>query len=638
MTSPSKKPGALGKTLGIAARILLLAAVAHAAQAQPQTVKIPEADEGVAVLGPRHRQQLKQSQQFRVFHDFQLENRQETSGIEFRHRVVDDAGKTYKPVHYDHGNSVSVADVDGDGFYDVYFTTQIGANELWRNRGDGTFENITETAGIAVADRISVAASFADTDNDGDPDLYVTTVRMGNLFFENQGEGRFIDRTQASGLTHVGHSSGAMFFDYNLDGLVDLYLTNVGSYTLEERGRGDAWVGRTDAFYGHLHEERTEHSLLFENQGKNVFVDVTEARSLIDSSWSGDASFADLNGDLYPDLYVPDMQGDDNYFENQAGKKFVDRTEELFPRTPWGTMGIHFFDFDNDADLDLMLTDMHSDMSQDIGPTHERAKSSMIWPDDFLQGGENNIFGNALFENLGDGSFGEISDKVQTENYWPWGLSVGDLNADGWLDVFITSSMNYPFRYGINSVLLNEDGKIFRHSEFLLGVEPRPEAKAPWFDLDCSGADSEHQDCEGRDGKITVHANLGSRSSVFFDLDRDGDLDIITNEFNSLPQVLMSNLSERKKLRTLEVVLRGSASNRDGLGATVTVYAGDQRQVRYYNGKSGYLSQSSLPLYFGLGEAERIERIEVKWPSGATQTVRENLVIGSRITIQEPAQ
>jgi hypothetical protein len=122
-------------------------------------------------------------------------------------------------------------------------------------------------------------------------------------------------------------------------------------------------------------------------------------------------------------------------------------------------MGVKFFDYDNDGRLDLFVTDMHSDMSEEAGPDGEKAKSHMTWPESYLQGGANNIWGNAAYHNLGGGKFEEISDRLGFENYWPWGFSVGDVNADGWDDVFITSGMGFPFRYGINSMLLNDRGQ-----------------------------------------------------------------------------------------------------------------------------------------------------------------------------------
>ena len=615
-----------------------LAAARPAPARGPARVLFPDPDAGVLSLAERRKAQLAAVGEFKVFYDFHFTDRVKESGVTFVHRIVDDAGKTYKAVHYDHGNGIAAADVDGDGLPDIYFVNQVGGNELWKNLGNGRFRNITKEAGVALADRISVAASFADTDNDGDEDLFVTTVRGGNVLFENDGHGHFKDISKEAGVDYTGHSSGAVFFDYDNDGLLDLFVCNVGRYTNDEKGRGGAYVGLTDAFSGHLHPDRSEASILYKNMGHNRFKDVS-AQVLQHTAWTGDASFADLNGDGFPDLYVLNMQGDNRYYENVEGEKFVDKTDQFFPKTPWGAMGIKFFDYDNDGRPDLLITDMHSDMSEEIGPDREKLKSRMQWPDAFLQGGANNIFGNALYHNLGGGKFEEVSDRMGVENYWPWGPSVGDLNADGWDDIFIASSMDFPFRYGINSLLLNNRGEKFLDSEFLLGVEPRRGGRThtAWFDLDCSSEkDAERPPCRGKTGKITVMATLGSRSALLMDIDGDGDLDIVTNEFNAEPQVLVSDLALKKKIRYLKVRLVGAASNRDGLGATVRVRAGGRLFTKWNDGKSGYLSQSAIPLYFGLGDAAAIEGVEVDWPSGRKQVVSGGWQMNSTLRITEP--
>ena len=593
---------------------------------------------GVETLAARKKAQEQAAREWKVFHDFHFSDRLAESGITFVNRVTEDSALYYKPNHYDHGTGIAVADVDGDGLPDIYFVNQLGGNELWKNLGGGKFRNITKTAGVGLADRVSVTASFADIDNDGDQDLYVTTVRGGNVLFENDGKGHFKDISKASGLDYVGHSSGAVFFDYDNDGLLDLFLANVGKYTTEERGPGGYFIGFPDAFTGHLKPERTEKSLLFHNVGHNHFADVTEEVAFPYTGWSGDATFTDFDGDGFPDLYVLNMQGDNHYLENQKGKRFVDKTEEHFPKTPWGAMGIKFFDYDNDGKMDLLITDMHSDMSEHIGPEREKLKSRMQWSDEFLQGGANIIFGNAFWHNLGNGRFEEISDDIGVENYWPWGPSVGDLNADGFDDIFIAASMCFPFRYGVNSVLLNEGGKRFVDSEFVLGVEPRKGGKTHvlWFDLDCAIEGDTRRACKGETGKIAVMGARGTRSAVLFDLDGDGDLDIVTSEFNTAPQVLVSDLAQRKQIHFLQVTLQGSVSNRNGLGATVKVEAGGAVFTKYNDGKSGYLSQSVLPLYFGLGNATKVDRIEVLWPSGKKSVLDTGIELNRTTSISEP--
>jgi hypothetical protein len=583
--------------------------------------------------------QVKALAALSVFHDFQFTDRLAESGITYKNRIVDDAGKTYKAAHYDHGTGVAIADVDGDGLSDIYFVSQVGGNQLWKNAGGGKFVDITASAGVAVADKVGVSASFADIDNDGDPDLYVTTVRGGNMLFENDGHGRFRDITAASGLNYVGHSSGAVFFDYDRDGRLDLFLVNVGKYTTETTA-GDGYkyyVAFEDAFSGHLKPERAERSILYHNEGGNRFVDVSQRTGLMDLSWSGDASAVDVNEDGWLDLYVLNMLGNDEYYENVGGKRFVKKSRQVFPRTSWGAMGIKVFDVNNDGRLDIFITDMHSDMSATIDPDREKQKSTMEWPVSFRGDGKMSIWGNSLFVKEGPDKFREASDEMGVENYCPWGPSVGDLNADGYDDAFIASGMNFPERYMVNSLKLNDGGRRFVDAEFVLGIEPRRGGVAtPWFLLDASGKDKNHPGAVRATGLVEVWGARGTRSSAIFDVDGDGDLDIVTNEFNAAPMVLLSNLSEKTRLHYLEVKLTGTTSNRDGLGAVVKVVAGAASYTKVLDGNSGYLSHSVYPLYFGLGASEAVDSIEVLWPSGKKQTVPAPIKMNSRLDIREP--
>jgi hypothetical protein len=611
-----------------------------AAPAAPE-IRYPPEDTS-ALLAARKQQQLKTVDQFQVFYQFQFEDKRGQSGITFVNHIVDDAARNYVPAHYDHGTGIAVADVDGDGLYDIYFVGQTGGNQLWKNLGGGKFKNITEEAGVGMPGRISVAAAFADIDNDGDPDLFVTTVRGGNVLFENDGHGHFRDITREAGIEGAAHSSGAFFFDYDHDGLLDLYVCNIGKYTSDRKGSQGQYIALPDAFFGHMFPERYEFPVLYRNLGHNRFKDVTAETGLKPIAWSGDATFTDLNGDGWPQVYVLNMQGANHFFENHGGK-FSEQTSRYFPKTPWGAMGVKFFDYDNDGRMDLFVTDMHSDMWSDARPQDEKKKAPKPLSEDHLMGPTSSfIFGNALYHNLGAGKFEEVSDRMGVETYWPWGPSVGDFNADGWDDIFIPSGMNFPYRYGINSLMLNNRGQNFLDAEFLLGIEPRRGGRThtPWFDLDCSklpaDAEKHFQDpCKGQTGTITVMSALASRSAVVFDLDNDGDLDIVTNDFNSAPQVLLSNLSERRRIHWLKVKLIGTSSNRDGLGATVRVTSGGRTLTKYHDGKSGYLSQSSLPLYFGLGDAQKVDRVEIDWPSGRKQVITQNLRVNEVLKITE---
>jgi len=543
--------------------------------------------------------------------DFHFEYATNRSGIGFEHGSTPDSGKLYKPNHYDHGSGVAVADVNGDGYLDVYFANQIGPNELWVNRGDGTFKNST-TPSLSLSDRVSSGVSFGDMNNDGAPDLYVTTIRGGNELFVNMG-GELVRRTDEAGVGYTGHSSASVFFDYNNDGYLDLFVVNVGNFTTEKRGEGGYYIGHDLSFDNHMNPEMSEQSILYENQGGGTFVDVSEEVSLTNRDWSGDATPTYFKENDRPGLYVLNMQGDDSYYVNGKGG-FTEHTKDTFGDTPWGAMGVKTFDYDNDAGLELYLTDMHSDMHDSrvggIPLEKEREKLPERYRDDaFYEDTEDNVFGNAFYEDRGDG-FDEVSEGLNLENLWPWGLSAGDVNADGYTDVFVTASMNYQFRYIPSYLMMNDHGDRFYHAEFSSGIEPRRNNKThkEWFSVERDG------------GEVTAMGPLGSRSSVVFDMDNDGDLDILTNEFNSRPRVLENHLSEKEYLK---VDLVGKKSNRDGLGARVVVHTEGEEYTKYNDGQSGYLSQSSKPLYFGLDE-ESAERVVVDWPSGETTDIRVN--------------
>jgi enediyne biosynthesis protein E4 len=207
------------------------------------------------------------------------------------------------------------------------------------------------------------------------------------------------------------------------------------------------------------------------------------------------------------------------------------------------------------------------------------------------------------------------------------------VNADGYEDVLVTAGMGYPLRYAINSLLLNENGQRFVDSEWVLGVEPRPRLEKEFFTLDCSGEDKKNPLCQGKTGLVTVMGSTSSRSAALIDLDDDGDLDIVLNEWSDHPRVLLSNLTEKKPIHYVKIKL----------SATVKVHLQIENQnpiskvvsSHYHDGKSGYLSQSSVPLYFGLSGAKQIDRIEVIWPSGKKQILTENIPLNTLLTITE---
>ncbi len=599
-------------------------------------------------LEARRTAQIGKSKSYEVFKDFSFKDELLKSNISFKHAITPDCAKLYKAAHYDHGTGVTIADVDKDGLYDIYFVSQINQGELWKNLGNGKFKDITTEAGLNISGKkVYVSASFGDIDNDGDADLYITTVKDGNVLFENNGNGTFKNISATSGTDLKAHSSGSIFFDYNKDGLLDIFVTNVGEYTTDRIGVFNVddkdyryYVAKEDAFYRHVKPEEAEQSILFKNLGSNKFQDVTSEVGLQNKSWSGDAIFVDVNDDGYDDIYLPNMQGADLYFENQKGERFVEKSKSIFPNTSWGAMSVKAFDYNNNGKQDMYITDMHSDMiaPESNGYDEEKIKKKSPMPESFLLTKGQSIFGNSFFKKTGPNKFEEVSDKLNLENFWPWGFSTGDINADGFEDLFIARSMNYPYRYQTNSLMLNNKGEGFLESEYILGVEPRREGRyaQPWYNLDCDGADKDHKECKDRSGQLTIWGSLGTRCSAIFDLDNDGDLDMVTNEFNDVPMVLISNLTEvHNELSFLKIKLIGTKSNRSGIGAKVILKAGKNTYTKIMDGKLGYLSQSDYPLYFGLGDAKKVDSIEVIWPSGVKQKIVDGIELKKEVEIKE---
>lgn len=545
------------------------------------------------------------------------------SGIDFRMGFLpNEQGETFHVNLYDHGCGVAVADYDGDGHDDLLLLNQLGGNALFHNRGDGTFDNVTEQAGpVALADRICVGAAFGDYDNDGDQDLYITSVRGGNVLLENVGEGHFRDVTNEAGVACVAHSQTPAFFDYDNDGDLDLFVSNTARWTTNEyddlshhyRGAEDLWSRVYDV------RER-EPNRLFRNEGDGVFTDVTDESGLSGKGWTGDVAAFDYDEDGNLDLFVTNMFGMSQLYRNDGQGHFDDVTLDTLGHTSFGAIGSKAFDFNNDGRLDLLIADMHSDMwmehdeHQAIEPRrkyqHRAGPKADINPD--VVGKEQAVadrlgvdfgevvFGNTLFRNEGGGRFTEVSDSAVIETFWPWGVATGDFDNDGNVDVYLPSGMGYPYFYWPSALMMNNGDETFTDRAEDEGIEPPP------------GGQFLPDKIAGK------NASRSSRCAATADFDGDGRLDLVVNNFNDRPYYFRNQFAPRE---WVAFRLRGTQSNRDAVGAVVKLYRGRDVLVRQVHCTGGYLSQSSKTLHFGLGDARRIDRVEIRWPSGARQTL-----------------
>ena len=283
---------------------------------------------------------------------------------------------------------------------------------------------------------------------------------------------KFEDVTAKAKLTHVGHSQSAVFFDYDNDGKVDLFLTNTSSWTSNKFDTHSRyWLGNGD--FASIMLSPKEHNVMYRNNGDGTFTDVTEKVGLKGRGWAGDAVAFDYNGDGKMDLFVGCMFGRSQLYRNDGGK-FTDVTLSVLKRTPWGAIGTKTFDSRNLGRFDLFVVDMHSDMWMGLDRNHRSLSDARdyqnskfapplrapgnLGPQEIAEEREliqkmdtrpeEVFFGNAFYRNEGGGKFVEVSEKVGLETFWPWGIADGDFDNDGWVEMFPAR------RYGLPILLL----------------------------------------------------------------------------------------------------------------------------------------------------------------------------------------
>lgn len=504
------------------------------------------------------------------------------------------------------GAGVALIDYDNDGWLDALVLSgtrleegtreaeTVGpdspSNRLYRNRRDGTFEDVTDAAGLR---RTGWASSVCagDYDNDGWTDLFITSYGQ-NVLYRNTGHGRFTDETRKAGLLAGPRwGSGCTFVDYDRDGRADLFIANYLRFDLA--GASEPGAGANCQWKGvpvncGPKGLPSDTNLLYRNRGDGTFADVSVASGVarVERRYPMTALAADLDGDGWTDLYVAcDSTAAILYHNNHDGT-FTDVALESGAAYGEGGnaqagMGLAAGDFDADGRLDLLKTHFADDVP-------------------------------SLYRNLGKGLFEDaaVAAGLGVENrYVEWGAGLPDLDNDGRQD------------------LLYVTGNVYPEIERLLPHYPH---RGPRVVFRNAGA-GVFENVTDRSGEARVPHS--SRGAAFGDIDNDGDLDVLIMNMNEAPSLLRNDYAGGN--RWLSLRLEGTRSNRSAIGATVVVTSGGKRQAQVVTSQSSYYSHDDFRLHFGLGQRDKADRVEITWPDGRID-VRTNVAAGRQVSVVEP--
>jgi len=497
------------------------------------------------------------------------------AGIQFRHNSGAYGGKLLPETL---GAGCAFLDYDGDGWQDILLVNGMdwpahkrarSTLKLYRNNRNGTFSDVTRSAGLDV-EMYGMGVAVGDYDNDGFPDILVTCVGQ-NILFKNTGKGTFRDVTKASGLGgRQAFSTSALWFDFDRDGLLDLFVCNYVKWSPEH----DVFCSLDGKNKSYCTPEayRGETCWLFHNLGNGKFEDVTPTSGIFDSSSKSlGVALLDYDQDGWPDLLVANDTQPNKLYRNQRNGTFKDVAVEAgiafsAEGKARAGMGVDVADFANSGTPGIAITNFDNEM---IGL--------------YRASGGGNYVDVATASGVGFAS----KDKLG------FGCLFLDADLDGALDLAVVNGH-------IDDTVRNVRG---------VGYAQPPQ-------LFLNDGQGKFRDIAGEVGVGFAQPKVG-RGLAYGDFDRDGDLDLLVTTNNG-PAYLYRNdqLTGNKSVR---IRLNGTKSNRDAIGARVRIFHGDTSQTRLVKGGSSYLSQSELPLTFGLGKRDRIDRLVIDWPNGTTE-------------------
>ncbi len=509
---------------------------------------------------------------------FRLTDVTASSGVQFRHNAGGYGGKLLPETL---GAGCAFIDYDADGWPDILLVNGMdwpghkrrpSTLALYRNNRNGTFTDVTRSAGLDL-EMYGMGVAVGDFNNDGFPDVLVTCVGQNRLF-RNTGKGTFVDVTRASGLGgRTGFSTSALWFDYDRDGLLDLFVCNYVKWTAEH----DVFCSLDGKQKSYCTPEayRGETCWLFHNRGNGTFEDVTATSGVFDSS-SKSLGVTMIDQDGWPDLFVANDTQPNKLYRNLRNGKFRDVAVEAglafsTEGKARAGMGADAADFDNSGFAGLVVTNFDNEM---VG----------------------------LYRSSGRGLYEDVALKagigVPSRSTLGFGCGFLDVDLDGRLDLLVVNGH-------IDETVRNIRGNV--------GYAQPPH-------LFLNRGNGTFRDAAADAGPEFARPRVG-RGLAFGDFDRDGDVDVLMTA-NNAPAVLFRN-DQLAGNRSLRFHLVGTKSNRDAIGATVRIFHDGISQSRLVKTGSSYLSQSELPVTFGVGKRDRVARVVIAWPSGRTEEFKD---------------
>ncbi|MBS1950957.1 MAG: hypothetical protein OJF59_000031 [Cytophagales bacterium] len=531
----------------------------------------------------------------------------------------------FKYMYFYNGAGVGAGDFDNDGLIDLYFSANQSPNKLYRNKGKFQFEDITNLSGIDSGKGWTTGVSVVDINHDGWLDIYVCRVSgvesLGgaNQLWVNQGlqngTPHFVDEAEKYGLNFSGNSTQAAFFDYDLDGDLDMFLLN---HAIDQNGT----FAPRFRFAGTYHEKSGDR--LYRNDG-NTFTDVTHKSGINSSAISFGLGLVvtDINMDGWPDLYVGnDFHENDYLYINQKNGTFKDETSTQLMHTSMYTMGVDAGDFNNDGLIDLV--------SMDMLPSDPYMIRRSLGEDDYdiyyqkiRSGYDYQYTRNNLQLNRGNGMFSEIGTFAGIHSTdWSWSALWLDFDNDGWKDLFVSNGIpkrmnDIDYVNFISNGEIQEKLRIDKIEEKDLAlVNKFPEIKLPnRFFLN-----DHHLKFTDVTKSVTGTINSFSNGTIYADLDNDGDLDIVCNNIDD-PVLVYENLSRQRKEPShyVRVKLTGDEANPFAVGAKIYAFAQNNIQFFENNPARGFQSSMQTPVHIGLGTL-RLDSLTVVWPDNSYQT------------------